>query len=115
MTLGKIAGAREAVLELGAERLPYGMAAAVAALDRAIEPLVEMYAKEELRLLNAYGVRQGEGWRIPPEAQADYLAELRALRETEAPLQWTPARVKPPAEIRVNTLRKLEDFILWEE
>lgn len=116
MTLTKIAKAKIAMVQIADEKLPYGMAATLAALDRAIEPLVAFYSKEELEICGKYGEQQSDGtWRIRDGMKADYLSAMAELNETDAPLQWQKPKVKAPSVISLSTLRSLEDFIEWEE
>ena len=104
--------------KLNNERLPYGFAAAVCALRKAIADGIEFLQKEELALVDAYadgGVDDKGNFNLKEGCGEAYLQKVTELMDADMPVHWELVKVKAPDVISPAVIDGLSGLIEFEE
>ena len=118
MKVNKIREVAEAIGKIKGERLPYGFAAAVCALRKAISAGVEFFSAEEMAIAKEYakGEIDGQGrFALQEGRETEYIKKVAELLETEVPVQWEPVKVKAPEAISIDIIDAFSGLIDFEE
>ena len=97
MKVNKIREVAEAIGKIKDERLPYGLAAAVYALRKAIAAGIEFFSAEEMAIAR------------------EYVKKVAELLDTDVPVQWETVKVKAPDAISVEIISAFDGLIEFEE
>jgi len=124
MYLIQCVNAYAATVALAEREWDYKTAYALVTLKRKLQPHVDFYTGEELKLVEEYGERDSAGKVIinngkftfkDADGAQEYERRRRALGMLEVSEQFTPAVVPLPGSIKPVHLEALEGFIVFEE
>lgn len=125
MYLIQCVNAYAAVLAMNQQEHEYKMAYALAALKRKLQPHVEFFTGEEMKLVEQYSQKDDKGKTIlnergnftfaDPEKAGEYAERRTELGMVEVNEDFQPMRVPAPKTIRPVHLEALEGFMEFEE
>lgn len=118
MKVNKIREVAEAIGKIKDERLPYGLAAAVYALRKAIAAGIEFFSAEEMAIAREFakGEIDAQGrFALKEGRETEYVKKVAELLDTEVPVQWETVKVKAPDAISVEIISAFDGLIEFEE
>lgn len=111
-TLLKLVNSSGSLGTLVETKLPVKLALRVARLTKRVSEELELFNKQRLSLLEKYGEKEGEQYRIPPESQAGFSKEYEELVNDEVELPDTEITIEDiPDTIRPVDLLALDWLI----
>lgn len=124
MLILKAVAAYMAAMQLMEQELDYKTAHALVLLKSRLQPHVDYYSHEEMKLAQAYG-RKDEDGRLDmndagrftlesPEAAEEFNRKKLELAQVEIQEEWEKLRVPQPERIKPAVLEALQDFLEFE-
>lgn len=124
MLILKAVTAYMAAMQLMEQELDYKTAHALVLLKSRLQPHVEFFSAQEMKLVQEYGKKDENGGVVytepgrfalsSPEAGAEYSEKRLELAQVEIQEEWEKLRVPQPERIKPAVLEALQDFLEFE-
>lgn len=115
MTAAEILAAHEGVTEILKERLNAHVLYKFTRIAKTLGAEIESIEAQRKALVEKYGEKDGDGYRVPEDKIAEFRTEYEAVLATEVDVAIEPVRISPIANCELPGTAMLKAYAVLEE